>query len=263
MLGGREITWERVERQGCSVVYPHGELTSAAYRAFTDALVKFAVEEPRAVIVVLDNLRVASEPLYSAFGSAWMRVGEWPGVPIVLIVHSPSRRQWLRGSAVHRFVPVHADLVSALAGLREAPSRRRATLDLAPTADCGQRARHFVEETCLRWGIPEVRVDALLVATELVENSFLHSDVPADIQVRLELRNQLFTVAVGDADPREALLREPGTDGPRHYGLHLVARISRSWGCAPRWPSGKIVWAVLPTGRRRDLRDFLGLRPQH
>ncbi|MVU78775.1 hypothetical protein GPX89_16175 [Nocardia sp. ET3-3] len=232
------------------MVSPHGELTASTYRSLVDGLVKFAVEEPRAVVVVLEDLVVASEPLYTAFSSAWMRVGEWPGVPILLVVPGAALRERLGDSAVHRFVPVYSEVDEALAVLREPPARRRVTLSLVPTGDCAQRARRFVDATCSRWGIPEVRVDALLIVTELVENSFLHSGVDADIQLRLELRNQMFTVAVGDADPQEALLREPGTDGFRHYGLHIVAKLARTWGCAPRWPTGKVVWAVLPTGRR-------------
>ncbi|AYF75061.1 hypothetical protein D7D52_15670 [Nocardia yunnanensis] len=262
MLDGKEIRWECDQRQDCSVVTPQGELTASEYRNFGDALVKYAVEEPRAVIVVLDDLRVNSEPLYSVFSAAWMRVGEWPGVPILIVVHDEPRRRWLRSSAVHRFVPVYADLSEAFAGLHEPPLRRRASLALMSNADCGRRARYFLEETCLRWNIPEVRVDALLIVTELVENSFLHSIVQSDMQLRLELRSQLFTIAVADADPHEALLREPTVGGRRHYGLHLVARLARSWGCAPRWPDGKIVWAVLPTGRRRELADYLEDRPE-
>ncbi|MEC3954854.1 hypothetical protein VMT65_17575 [Nocardia sp. CDC153] len=235
------------ERRGCSVVYPHGELTSATYREIADGLVKFAVDEPRAVIVVLDDLRVVTETLYAAFSSARMRVGEWPGVPIVLVSHCESRRRWLRHSAIRRFVPIHATVWEAVHELGEPPPRRRVAIDLARTANCGQRARRFVDETCERWNVREVRVDALLIVTELVENSFLHSAIDADMQLRLELRDHVFTVAVGDDDPREALLREPGAGGTRHYGLHIVARLARAWGCAPRWPSGKIVWAALAT----------------
>lgn len=233
------------------MVRPSGELAVASYRDFTDGLVKFAIDEPRALIVILDDLRVATETLLTAFSSAWMRVGEWPGVPILLVSYSPQQRNWLQASAVHRFVPVFADLPMAVRAVREPPVRRRTTLKLVSSGDCGQRARAFTSATCVHWGISEIRSVALLVVTELVENAFLHSRIESDILVRLELRDELFTVAVGDADPKEALLCEPGV-GPRHYGLHLVAGVARAWGCAPRWPSGKVVWAALPVGARRD-----------
>ncbi|WP_157513941.1 ATP-binding protein [Nocardia concava] len=229
------------------MVYPRGELTAAGYRNFSDTLVKFAIDEPNAVVVILDDLLVGVPDLYTAFRSAALRVGEWPDVPIHLVAHAQTRRDWLRRSAVR--LPIFADVSAALRAAGGGSQRHRATLELAEAAECGQRARTFVEEICVRWDVPEVRVDALLIATELVENSFLHSRVPGGMQLRLELRDDRFCVAVGDNDPHEALLREPGVGGSRHYGLHIVARLASSWGCVPRRPAGKVVWAVLPTGR--------------
>lgn len=251
MVVGRELRWQRDERDGCAVVRPYGELGPVGYRALSDDLVKFTVEEPRAVIVVLDHLRVSFEPLVTAFASATMRAGEWPGVPLMLVVESDTRRAELRSSALKRFVPVFGSVREAVRAVELPPLRRRATLELAPDGECGQLARRFIREICLRWNIPEACADALLVGTELVENAFLHSRVPAEIHLRLELRDDLLTVAVADEDPREAVLREPGGGLPRFYGLHVIARLSRSWGCTPRWPVGKVVWAVLPTGPRR------------
>ncbi|MBF6133660.1 ATP-binding protein [Nocardia otitidiscaviarum] len=236
------------------MVRPHGELNPATYRNFSDDLVKFTVEEPRAVIIVLDDLRVTSEPLFSVFASVSMRVGDWPGVPILLVVELDLRRAVLRSSAIRRFVPVFATVIAAIDSLDNPPLRRWATLDLTPTGDCAQRARRFVDDICQRWNIAAVRGDAQLIATELVENSFLHGRSEADIRVRLELRGDLLTVAVADADPREAVLREPGPGGLRFYGLHVVARLSRAWGCAPKWPIGKVVWATVPVGPGREPR---------
>nr|WP_157535080.1 ATP-binding protein [Nocardia inohanensis] len=248
--GGPEIHWDRVETQGCAVVSPRGELDAGVYRRFIDDLVKFAVDEPRAVIVVLDDLVIASEPLYTAFTSAWIRVGDWPGVPILLVMHDDDRFARLRASAVRRFVPVYPSLSQALATVGTPPARRRVSVELPSAADSAQRARRVVEQVCERWELPDIRGDALLIVTELVENAFLHSRADADLELRLEMREDLFTVAVADADPREAVLREPTPGSPRLYGLHVVARLARTWGCAPRRPVGKVVWAVLPTSRR-------------
>ncbi|MCP9620848.1 ATP-binding protein [Nocardia otitidiscaviarum] len=254
MLGDTELQWQRDERDGCTVVRPRGVLNPTTYRCFSDDLVKFTVEEPRAVIVVLDDLRVSSEPLLSVFASVSMRVGDWPGVPVLLVVELGFRRAVLRSSAIRRFVPVFATVTAAVRSLEHPPLRRWATLDLAPTGDCAQRARRFVDDICQRWDTGSALGDAQLIATELVENSFLHSRSEADIRVRLELRDDLLTVAVADADPREAVLREPGPGGPRFYGLHVVARLARAWGCAPKWPIGKVVWATVPVGPRREPR---------
>ncbi|NNH72023.1 ATP-binding protein [Nocardia uniformis] len=244
MSVGTGIRWERNVRQGCSVVSPHGELNARTYRQLSDDLVKFAMDEPRAVIVVLDDLRVDGEPLLTAFSSARMRVGEWPGVPIILVVESANRRQWLESSAIRRFVPVF-DSVSAAVHTVDAPLRRRARFDIGRAGDCAQRARRFVADTCDRWGATDIRGDALLVVTELVENAFLHARDDSDIRLRVEWRDDLLTIAVADSDPREAVLREPGPGSARHYGLHVVARLVRAWGCAPQIHGGKVVWARL------------------
>ncbi|WP_067649536.1 ATP-binding protein [Nocardia harenae] len=86
---------------------------------------------------------------------------------------------------------------------------------------------------------------ALIVSLdELVENAVRHG--AGDVGVRLELRAGGLTVAVSDADPHPAVLREPAAGEVRAYGLHVVAHLARAWGCAPCWPSGKVVWATLP-----------------
>ncbi|QLY32005.1 ATP-binding protein [Nocardia huaxiensis] len=253
MLGGKEVEWRKTERDDCCVLRPQGELNIATYRAFSDDLVKYTVDEPRAVIVVLDDLSIASEPLLTAFSSVWMRVGEWPGVPIMLVSGPADRRVALHASAIQRFVPIFASVDAAILALDDPPARRRTVRDLPPTADSAQRARRFVAEVCRDWNVTEVRADAQLIVTELVENAFLHSRVSTDISVRMEMRANLLTVAVADQDPREAILREPGVDPFRYYGLHVVARLARAWGCNPQWPTGKVVWATLPVGTRRHV----------
>ncbi|WP_378730781.1 ATP-binding protein [Nocardia brasiliensis] len=210
------------------------------------------MDQPRALIVMVDELLVTEDLLLTVFTTAWMRIGDWPSVPILLVAESPAYRKRLRHAVIHRFVPVFATLSAAQAAVDTQPKRRRACVDLALTANSAQQARRFVDEVCDRWSLPETRADARLVATELVENAYLHADIRDDITLRLELRDELLTVAVADADPGEAVLREPSA-GPRPYhGLHVVARMSKAWGCAPRWPSGKVVWATLGIGGRRQ-----------
>ncbi|MBF6327366.1 ATP-binding protein [Nocardia transvalensis] len=231
------------------MVRPRGELDPMTYRRLGDDLVKFAMEQPRAVIVVVDELRVRSDPLLTVFATAWMRVGEWPGVPIVVVAEDDDLRRRLAHTAIDRFVAVHASVGEALDGVDEPAPRWRARLPLVLSGDCAQRARRVVEEVCLRWGVPEVCADAQLVVTELVENALAHT-ADREIQLRLELRHNLLTVAVADEDPREAMLRESVGAAAWLHGLHVVARIARSWGCAPQWPIGKVVWAALQTDGR-------------
>ncbi|UGT44195.1 hypothetical protein LTV02_12730 [Nocardia yamanashiensis] len=253
-----EVRWSHAASDGCAVVTAHGRLDTSSYRRFTDDLVKFTVEGPRAVIVVIDDLHIASEALLTAFSRAWMRGEDWPAVPIMIVSESALVRECLHASAISRFIPVYAGVRDATAAVDD-PRRRRTHLTVARRPSAGQDARRFVTEICERWSTPEVRVDAHLIVTEFVENACLHSRGDADLTVRLELYNGLFAIAVEDEDPREAILREPAADStrrpgvhaiPRHLGLHTVSRLARRWGCSPRRPTGKVVWAVLPTHAR-------------
>ncbi|WP_280272489.1 ATP-binding protein [Nocardia wallacei] len=250
-MGDAGIGWTRTDFENCSIVRPRGELTGVTYRRLRDDLVKYAVDQPRAVIVAVDDLVIPADPLLTAFTSAWMRIDTWPTVPLLLVAQSEQQRERFRSSCVDRFLPVFATVAAALDSLVEQPSRRRTSLSLARSPACGRRARRFVTETCERWSIPELRGDACLVATELVENSLIHANSHDDMEIRLELRRNLLTVAVSDSDPREAVLREPGPGADFSGGLHVVAEITRAWGCAPRWPQGKVVWATL---RTKELR---------
>ncbi|GAB2705935.1 ATP-binding protein [Nocardia thraciensis] len=244
-----EIVWVRTEFEGYSIIRPRGELNALNYRNFGDDLVRFAIEEPRAVIVPVDDLAIPSDLSLTAFSSARMRTGTWPAVPILLVVEEAGMRARFRSSAIDRVVPVFATLAAAVAGVIATPPRRHAGLRLTRAPPSGRRARRFVEEVCERWAVPEVCPDGALVATELVENSLIHADSDDDIGLRLELSRGTFTVAVSDSDPRVAMLREPAPGSEPPGSLHIVARLALAWGCIPRWPLGKVVWASLPIAR--------------
>ncbi|MFI6170731.1 STAS domain-containing protein [Nocardia sp. NPDC051052] len=237
---------------GCTVLRPRGELCALNYRSFTDDLIKFAMDVPQALIVVLDDLLIPGAVSLSAFAKVWMRIGEWPGVPLLLVAASAELRGRLVTAVVHRFVPAYATMAEALVAAADPPLRFRSSLAVAPTEGCDQRARQFVERTCDLWAVPELRIDALVIVTELVENAFQHCRSSEGMVVRMELRDELLTVAVSDSDPREAVLREPTSELTRFFGLHAVALLALAWGCAPRWPNGKVVWATLPTARREE-----------
>ncbi|MBF6175813.1 ATP-binding protein [Nocardia blacklockiae] len=243
------VTWSRSVIDNCSIVQPRGELTMLTYRQVSDDLVKFAVDQPRAVIVSLADLIVPTGPLLTAFTSAWLRVDTWPAVPLLLVAPARGQRDRLRAAMVDRFVPVFATVPAAIAGLAQQPTRRRRSTDLARTPACGRQARRFVTETCERWAVPAAGSPAGLIATELVENSLIHADSTDDIGLRLELRRGVLTVAVSDTDFREPVLRDRSPDSYRIGGLRLVSGFSQAWGSSPRWPHGKIVWATLRVDR--------------
>jgi anti-sigma regulatory factor (Ser/Thr protein kinase) len=225
------------------VVRPTGILDGTTYRWLRDLLMKLAVEQPEAVIVDLDELRVDHETSLTVFSSAWMQVGQWPGVPILLVATAGAQRALLHG-AISRYTPYYATITGALGAARRPPLRRRASLDLAATPASSRVARAFVRETCQSWGISAQVSGAKAVATELVDNVTMHAGTES--RILLELRNRLLTISVRDGSPRPAVLRERIGDVRRGNGLRIVADLAQAWGCAPNLAGGKVVWVALP-----------------
>ncbi|MFC3964881.1 ATP-binding protein [Nocardia jiangsuensis] len=241
-ISGGKVSWRPEIAGECAVLRPRGVLDTDTYRRFGADLVRFAMDEPRALIVALDELALADDGALTAFSAARIRVGDWPGVPILLAAaDEPLRR---RVAAVVRRVPVLESVPAALAQAPVPPYRQRARLDMAAAAASARAAREFVARMCVRWRIAELFNDAQLLVTELVENAMRHAI--GDVRVRLDLRARGVTVAVADADPQPAVLREPAAGEVQAYGLHVVADLAAAWGCAPCWPTGKVVWATLP-----------------
>lgn len=241
----RSIRWETTTEAMCTIVRPTGCLDAVTFRDFVDRLVKYGADEPRAVVVVADGLKLAGDPLLTAFTIAADQIDEWPGIPLLIVAESPALHTRLTGTALKSFVRVFASVPEALAAVTDPPPRRRAAIDLMADADSARRARRFIECTCERWHIGQVRAGAQLVGTELVENAFLHARVTGDIGLRLELRGERLVIAVHDPDPTPAVLCEPDPNGHRRYGLHVIGRLALRWGCTPEWLGGKTVWATL------------------
>ncbi|MFC8044769.1 ATP-binding protein [Nocardia sp. NPDC057353] len=240
-IGGK-VSWRPEFAGECAVLRPRGVLDAETYRSFGADLVRFAVDEPRALIVVLDELEPADDGAFTVFSAARIRVLDWPGVPILLVAGAEPLRR--RAAAAVRRVPVLESVAAALAAAPARPRGQRAGLAMPAGAASAQSAREFVAGVCVRWNTAEFFTDAQLLVTELVENAMLHA--AGEVGVRLELRPGGLTVAVTDAAPQAAVLREPAAGEVQAYGLHVVADLARSWGCVPRWPFGKVVWATLP-----------------
>jgi anti-anti-sigma regulatory factor len=227
---------------GCTVVHAAGMLDGTTYRQLRDALVKLAVEQPHAVIVDITDLGVSSETALTVFVAAWMRVSEWPGVPILLAVGSRWRQAVVR-AAINRYIPHYPTVAEAVTATANPPRVRRAVLDLEVIAVASRLARAFVRDTCHDWVLPHLSPNAATVATELVDNVVLHARAPA--QLRLELRARTLTVAVRDGSPQPAIFHER-THGDRGgNGIRIVDDLTKAWGCTPHLDGGKVVWGNL------------------
>jgi hypothetical protein len=234
------------------VIRPVGDLTPESHARLRDGLLEYAADEPPEIVVDLANMRVAIASLLTVFPTVRNRINDWPGVPMVLAGARQPLRTLLDTSAVPRLVPTYPSVGEALQALEAAPRRRRCQVKLTCDPASAQHVRRLVKQTSHEWRVPGTVIDAaVVVASELTDNMVYHAR--SDGWLRLELRGNMFTVAVADADSRPPKLRVPGQRGAGGRGLVLVDKLSRTWGTAPQSSGGKVVWALLtvPPGKRR------------
>ncbi|WP_368860550.1 STAS domain-containing protein [Amycolatopsis magusensis] len=237
------------DHDGCSVVRVAGELDLLEYPRLRDTLFKCAVEQPPAVLVVVDELIATTPSLLSVFAQAWNRLSDWPNVPVFLVATGEPMRRVLREASVARFVPVFESLADAANAVATEPRRRYTKIGFRRLPDTARLARDFTRQVCLQW-LPKAPItpDALLVVNELVDNVLVHTD--SEPTLRLELRANHFSIAVSDSSSTPARLRE-GIDGANGgLGLRLVAQLTKTWGSTPALSGGKVVWGVLVTNPR-------------
>jgi hypothetical protein len=239
------------KRAGSTVVTVTGFLTLDSYPDLRDGLLKIATDAPDSLVADIEGLHIGDHTLTSVFTVVAQRISDWPGIPFALVSPRADHLALLKSQAIDRFVAVHPD-VGAADRERAHPPRRRALQLLVSSDAASAIARRFVTRVCAEWGVPEFRENALVIATELVENTIRHT-VSAP-QLRLEVRRGVFTVSVGDDDPRPAVLHERVDALDSGLGLRLVAQVSRVWGCSRSWSGGKVVWAVLTKPRRLEHR---------
>jgi anti-anti-sigma factor len=238
-----QIAIEQHELAGCTVAGLGGRLDAQTYGTLRDRLIKLAIEQPRALLVQADGLEVSSTSALTVFSAVWMRINQWPAVPMALVAVDERQRRLIRYSGVQRYVPTYSSLTDALGAVEEPPQRRRHTAVFPAVAASSHAARAFVRDTCVAWNVVSRLEDALGVASELVENAITHGGT--DLELRLELRAGHLTVAVRDGNPRPAVLRQGAQGGLSGYGLQVIAALSKAWGCSPAPHGGKVVWAVL------------------
>jgi anti-anti-sigma factor len=232
-------------RQGVPILVADGVLDSSTYRSVRDAIIKAALDEPRAVIVDVNHLSVPSASAWSVFTSARWHVSVWPDVPILLVCARPEVRRTITSSGVSRYVAVYPDRELALNALRgqPLPVRRRARSELPVTRVGVGLARAMVTDWLTRWDKRELIPVAATVATVFVENVLDHTDsAPALI---VELNRDTVTVAVEDGSDHLPSRHEDADRGTEIVsGLAIISALCRAWGATPT-SSGKTVWALV------------------
>ncbi|GAA4542644.1 STAS domain-containing protein [Mycobacterium paraffinicum] len=227
------------------ILVADGVLDSSTYRGLRDAVIKAALDEPRAVIVDVDRLCVPTASAWTVFTSARWHVSIWPDVPILLVCSQPTARRAIRAGGVARYVPVHPSRESALnaARIRSIHVRRRARTELPRAPGSLGLARAAVTDWLTEWECRSAIPVASTVATVFVENVLDHTDsMPVLI---VESFSDDVTVAVEDRSARLPGRHEDADRGAEMVsGLAIVSALCRTWGSTPT-PTGKTVWALV------------------
>ncbi|ORW02901.1 STAS domain-containing protein [Mycobacterium kyorinense] len=222
-----------------------GVLDSRSYLKLRDAVIKAALDEPRAVLVDVDALDVPASSAWSVFTSARWHVSTWPDVPIVLVCSHAGRRAAIAHTGVTRYVALHASAEAALNALagEGLVVRQRARVELPASLASLRRARELVAEYFAAWSQEELISVATVVVNVFVENVLQHT-ISAPVLI-LESDESTVTVSVQDCSGTPASRHEDASHGPhRVSGLAIVSALCRAWGSTPT-PSGKTVWAVV------------------
>lgn len=233
------------------ILVTDGVLDSSTYRTVRDTVVKAALEEPRAVVVDVDRLRVPSASAWTVFTSARWHVSVWPDVPVVLVCARSQVRRAIAAGGVTRYVPVYPDRESALQAVytQPLPLRRRARSELPASKVGVGLARALITDWLTHWDKSDLIPVATTVGTVLVENVLDHTE-SAPVLIAESSRDTV-TVAVEDCSDHLPGRHEDAYRGAEIVsGLAIVAALCRAWGAIPT-PSGKTVWALV--GRENQL----------
>lgn len=246
MTGDRlTVRIERETSQDLPILTVAGVLDSSTYRTIRDAVIKAAIDEPRAVIVDINGLHAPSASAWTVFTSARWHVSVWPDVPILLVASAPQVRRAMSAAGVTRYVPIHATREIALDAVasQSLRMRRRARASLARNISSLEVARSVIGEWLTQWDIGEVIPVAATLATVFVENVLDHTESAPVLIV--ESYQDTVTVAVEDNSSHLPGRHEDAALGADAVsGLAIVTALCRAWGATPT-SSGKTVWALI------------------
>ena len=132
-------------------------------------------------------------------------------------------------------------------------------MQLRPDPRSPSRARRFVRDVLGGPSTQGLVRDVELVVSELVTNSVRHAYLGSDrpITLSVETMDGAVRVEVRDGGP---LRNKPAAGGPRPgsggLGLHIVERLSDSWGVV----EPGVVWAVVEMDRENPFVRARGPR---
>lgn len=123
---------------------------------------------------------------------------------------------------------------------RKAAAGNRIELSLLAGNEPTRRARAFCDGALSTWRVTEnVRVDIVLVVSELVSNAVLHGGGAR--RLRLSRDGRRITIEVLDSATAAETPHSDLSDAERGRGLHLMTQLSSAWGVSAT-SDGKLVW---------------------
>ena len=229
---------------GVTALAVTGVLDTTTYMKLRDLVIKAAVDEPTAVVVDVSALRVPADSAWMVFINAHWQVNMWHEVPMALVCSHRQGREAIRRNGLTRYLQVYSSLPEAVGGVpRSSPLRRRAHVELPIMPDVVARARCLVTNWLTRWSKTEFIDAATTVATVFIED-VINQSTSRSATLRVETNGTCVTVALDDANPKPAKLRDTCPDLPGASGVEILRILSREWGNTPS-NSGKTVWAVI------------------
>ncbi|MGI8332528.1 ATP-binding protein [Actinomadura scrupuli] len=126
----------------------------------------------------------------------------------------------------------------------EPPRMRRVIWSLMCDPVSVPQARHLIREQLADWGLSEQSDAVELLASELVTNALRHAW--GNPTLILSVQDGALRCTVKDESPALPHLSNADPDEVGGLGLHLVDRLSSSWGSNPV-SQGKIVWFEMRT----------------
>lgn len=142
-----------------------------------------------------------------------------------------------KGLSARTMVNDVVSVAGMLDAVEMALAEKRTHLDRDPRSSAA--ARRFVEETLEHWECGPLLDTVNLLVSELVTNSILHADSPADIAVLL--KPEVVRVEVTDRGAGMPGVKAAESVATSGRGMALVEMLSSSWGVEPT-PQGKTVW---------------------
>ena len=176
------------------VVRPLGRLDPLTYQQMQQTLLYCVVTKPSSLVVELDELEVTNSSSLSLFTTVWIRVGEWPGVPMVLVAGRERLRAQLNRRKLSEFVPCFPTTSEALASVNGHSPHYRERVWLPPSLNAVRWAKLVVDRFFLHQQVQAQLGVVQLVVSELVRAATRTAS--SDISLRLEQYSEMLTVAV-------------------------------------------------------------------